>query len=260
VTVSRGVPGASFLIEGEGGAPQVTITGPAGAHFASGTQPAAAGAVVSETDSPFTTVILKKPAAGDWSIVTNPGSPAIKTVSVSQGFAAATVKAKVRRGAVAYTVAHLGNGQSVTFAEKGRFGTHVLGHVAKARGTLRFHPASGAGGKRSVIAIVEHDGIAAHQRTVGSYVAPGPPKPGAVGRLRAKHRGTTVSISWKKAANADRYVVDIRGSKGTHVSRMAGSKAKGVSLKAMRRDERFKITVRAFTKANRAGAARTAKA
>jgi hypothetical protein len=247
VTLPRGLPGASFLIEGDGGAPQVTVRGPGGAT----------GTAVSE--GPFTTVILQKPAAGDWAITTNPGSPEIKTVSVSQGFTPASASATVKRGRIAYRIAHLGNGQSVTFAERGRFGTHVLGHVAKARGTLRFRPAAGAGGKRSVIAMVEHDGIVTHQRVVGSYVAPGPAKAGAVGRLRAKHKGTTLSVSWRKAANASRYVVDVRGSKGTHVARMLGAKARGLTLRAMRRDERFKVSVRAFTNTNRAGSTRAAK-
>jgi hypothetical protein len=161
--------------------------------------------------------------------------------------------------AISYRISNGGNGQTVVFQESGRFGTHILGTVSKPRGTLRFKPASGPGGKRTVVALIEHDGTVQKQVKVGSYVAPGPPKPGAVRKLRAVHKAHKLTVSWRGAGGADRYVLKLRGSKGTKLTRALGKKARGQKFPAVRRDERFTVTVQALSKALRSGPPRSAK-
>jgi hypothetical protein len=145
------------------------------------------------------------------------------------------------------------------FQEKGRFGTHLLGTVSNARGTLRFKPAAGPGGKRTVTAVIQHNGLVDKQVKIGSYTAPNPPKPGAVGALRSVHKVHKLTITWKAARGATSYVVKIQGSKGTRLARMVGTKARSLKLGAMRRDERFTVTVRGLSKTNRAGPVRSSK-
>jgi hypothetical protein len=258
VTVKRGLPSATLQVVGAGGAPDVTVTGPGGASFTS-KQPSSAGFVAKVEGIPAAYVVLKGPRAGDWTVTANAGSKAITAVKLSEGYVRASVSAKVKRGRIAYKIAHLGSGRRVMFAEKGRFGTHLLGGVAKARGTLRFRPAPGRGGKRTVVAMIQQGGITTDTKKLGSFVAPGPPKPGAVRRLKAKRKNTVLTISWARAKNAARYMVVVKGAKGTRIGRMVSGKAKGLRLTAIRRDEKLTVTVRGLSKTLVRGAPATAR-
>lgn len=258
VAVKGGLPSETIQVDGNGGAPDVTVSGPGGAKFASA-QPSPAGYAVQVEGVPATYVVLKKPRAGDWTVTANAGSVDISGVKVADGYAPASVTAKVKRGRIAYKIADSGHNQRVLFAEKGRFGTHVLGAVASARGTLRFKPAAGPGGKRTVVAMVQHQGVTTGTKTIGSYVAPGPAKPGKVRRLTARRSGTVLTVGWKAAKGAARYSVLVRGAKGTRVGRLVGAGTKQLRLPAMRRDEKLTVTVRALSKSFARGAPATAK-
>lgn len=258
-TIKNGLPTATIVAIGDGTAPNITVKGPGGVTLQSGQAPSAAGSIVVPRGLPAAYVALNKPRGGDWTVIPNEGSADITEVRTGDGFTPARVTAKLRGRAIAYRITNGGHGQSVQFRERGRFGTHVLGTVSKSRGTLRFRPASGPGGKRTVYAVVLQDGFPGRERKVGTYTAPGPPKPGAVGKLRAKHRTNTVTVSWKRARNAARYVVKLRGSKGTRLARAVGAKSRGAKFARARRDERFTVTVRALAKSGRTGAVKTVK-
>jgi hypothetical protein len=107
--------------------------------------------------------------------------------------------------------------------------------------------------------MVQHDGITTDSKAVGSFVAPGPAKPGAVRRLKAVRRDTVLTISWRPAKAAARYSVLVRGNKGTQVGRLAGAKAKGLRLTGIRRDEKLTVTVRALSKSFARGAPASTK-
>jgi hypothetical protein len=110
-------------------------------------------------------------------------------------------------------------GQTVTFEERGSGVAHVLGTVKTGgKGTLRFTPADGRGGKRRIVALVEQDGLPRTKRTVATYTAPPRAKPalptgvklGTIGRARASKaspRGLT--ITWRAAKGAARYGVRV---------------------------------------------------
>src|SRR4029078_7010738 len=96
------------------------------------------------------------------------------------------------------------------------------------------------GGKRTVYAELQHDGLTTKRTKIGTYVAPGPPKPGAVKRLKAKHRSHTLTVSWKGAPRATRYVISVRGNEGTKLAKLAGAKGRSIRFTGIRLDERFK--------------------
>jgi hypothetical protein len=258
VAVKGGLPSETIQVIGDGGPPKVTATGPGGVSFSSG-QPTANGFVTTVEGVPSAYVVLNKPRAGDYTITANEGSPGIAEVKVADGYAAASVKATVKRGSIAYRVKNGGSGQQVVFAEKGKVGTRMIGAAKGSRGRLRFKPAAGPGGKRTVVAMIQRGGFTTDTVTVGSFTAPNPPKPGKVGRLKAKHAGTVLTVTWARAKNAARYSVTVRGSKGSRAARLVGSKTRKLRLSGMRRDEKFTVTVRALSKAMRAGAPRSAK-
>jgi len=257
VDVAGGLPSETILVKGDGAAPKVAVSGPGGSFTSE--QPGAAGLVVVPRGVDAAYVVLKKPKAGAWTVTPEPGSAAITQVMTSDGYVAATVRAKLggqgRRRSIAYRVAHGGHGQAVQFLERGAFGTHVLGTVARARGVLRFAPADAKGGRRTVFALVQHEGIVLSRTKVGSYVAPGPLRSAAVRGLRARRHGTAVTVSWRGAARAARYAVRLRG---THMrlGQLVGAKVHHVRFAAVRRGEKVTVTVVPLSAKLRSGPAR----
>jgi hypothetical protein len=257
VRVPAGVPSYTVLLVGEGGAPKVTATGPGGAAVRSGEQPTDTGFTATVGNMAATYLVLTKPRAGDWTIVPNQGSPAIRQTLTSDGFKPATVAGKVtgrgRQRTIAYRIRNLGHGQRVVFAERGAFGTNIVGSAAKARGRLRYTIADAKGGRRRVLAMVQKDGLETDRKTIGTYRAPGPVRPGRPRRLRAKRKGRSVVVSWRPASGAQRYSVTLRGRQGTSLGRLVGRRARKVRFAHIRRDQRLTATVVAVSKKLRRG-------
>jgi hypothetical protein len=250
--IDAGLPTATVLVKGTGGAPQVTVTGPSG-ETVSGTNPSAAGYVVQVAGADAAWVVLNKPAGGTWTVSSATGSPAIGEVLVSNGLPAAKVSGNVKRGRISYRIRNLGEGRTVSFRESGRFGTHVLGSVDKKRGTLRFKPAGGAGGKRKVIAQVERDGLITDQFPIGTYRAPNPPKPGPVDRLRAKRGKRTLAVSFRPANGSARTQVTIKGSGGERLAAFATGRQKRVRFDGLKWAKRLVVKVRGVSEDGRRG-------
>lgn len=257
VHVPKGVPSYTVLLIGNGGAPDVTATGPGGAAVRSGAAPTKSGFVARVGNRPASYVVLTNPAAGDWTIVPNQGSPAITQTLTSGGYTPATVKAKVsgrgRRHTITYTIKNLGHGQRVVFAERGKFGTKIVGRATKRRGKLGYTIADAKGGRRRVLAMVQKDGLETDRKTIGSYNAPGPVRPGKPRKLKAKRKGRNVVVSWRGARGAGSYDVRLRGRQGTSLGRFVAKKTRKVSFAHVRRDQKLKITVVAVSKKFRRG-------
>ena len=251
--VRRGLPSATFVVKSDGGRPAVTVRGPGGATLASGA-PSRAGYVIGVKDANAVWVVLNRPAAGTWTITPNDGSPAVTEVLLSEGYRPARPRAKVRRGRIAYRIADLGAGQKVTFVETGRFGTKVLGTVARSRGALRFRPGAGPGGRRTIVArVLDERGTVKDEVRVGRYVAPPPPRPGVVRGLRGRKRGSSVTVTFRPARGAARTQVTIRSSTGKRLARVVGRRGRKVRFDGLRWDKRFTITARSFSAAGRDG-------
>ena len=257
--VRRGLPSATFAVKGDGGRPAVTVRGPGGATVASGA-PTRAGYVIGVKGADAVWVVLNRPAAGTWTITPNDGSPAVTEVLLSEGYRPAKPRARVRRGRIAYRIADLGAGQRVTFVETGRFGTQVLGTVARSRGTLRFRPGAGPGGRRTIVArVLDERGTVKDEVRVGRYVAPPPPRPGAVRGLRGRKRGSSVTVTFRPARGAARTQVSIQTPTGKRLAKLVSGRARKVRFDALRWDKRFTITARSFARDGRSGPVRRAR-
>lgn len=254
--VPRGLPGVTVLVQGDGGAPAVTLSGPDGTTIDT-EQPTAEGFAVRFGDVPATYIPIARPAAGTWTVTEQEGSVPVSAVMTADSFRRATVKArlggKARKRTIAYEIKHLGHGQRVSFAERGSFGTRLIGSTAKPKGRIRFKPAPVRGSRRTVLAIVKHEGIPTAQQRIGRFKAPRPSRPGPVGKLRVNRRGNTVKVGWRSARGAARYAVTLAGKHGTELGRLVGHKVRGARFTAVRRDERIAVEVRALSNRGVAG-------
>jgi hypothetical protein len=182
----------------------------------------------------------------------------VKSVLVSDGFKPLSLSARLggggRQRVITYRIADGGHGQSVQFAERGAFGTRLIGKpVTTTRGRLRFMPADTRGAKRTLTALVLQDGIVQRQQTIAKFTAPAsrPGRPGHVNVRRGEH---TVSVGWGRARGAARYAVRVKGAHGTRLA--AYTKRRSVTFDAIRRDERLTIEVRTVAANGNDGPAR----
>lgn len=247
--VPAGLPSQTILLTGEGGRPDVTVAGPNGE----------AGTVFHAEGGSATYALLDRPAAGTWTITPREGSPAIAQILTADGYEPAKVKGRLggkgRRRTIRYTIDNGGSGQEIVFQESGAFGTHVLGAAQGASGTLRFRPADAKGGRRDVVALVQRNGITTDTIALGSYIAPGPQRPGKVRRLQARRRGRSVVVTFRPASGAARHAVTIAGAKGTRQGQLLGKGRRTAAFPAVHEDEKVTVTVRGMSAKLRLGPA-----
>lgn len=249
VAVTGRPPSVTVALRGQGGAPDVDVSGPGGAALPK-------GSTIARSASGATTyVMLARPAAGTWTITPRAGSATIIDVRRSTGYTPATVRGSVggrgRSRLVRYRVTNGGNGQVVRVLERGSFGTRTLGTARSGTGVLRFTTGDLRGGRRTVFAQVEHDGLATDTATLGSYVAPSPAAPGKVRGTRVRRRGTTATITWRPAAGATRYLVTVRGSHG--LRRQVLTSTRRVVLRRLAPGDRITAKVRGLSRSGRRG-------
>ncbi|MHB8659979.1 MAG: hypothetical protein ACYC91_18975 [Solirubrobacteraceae bacterium] len=129
----------------------------------------------------------------------------------------------------------------------------MIGSSQRSSGKLRYAIADAQGGRRTVVALVERDGLITDRFTVGHYLAPGPARPGAVRALVAVRRGTLLVVHWRAARGAVRYAVTLQGAHGMRLGRLVGASARTASFDAVRRDQRVLVGVRAVDHKGRIG-------
>lgn len=253
--IPSGLPTEGVKIEGDGGRPSVTVTGPGGVVVGTG-QPSAAGVVFHA--GPATTYIqLRRPRAGTWTVTPNQGSPAVTSVQVAHGFDPLRVQAKLagraRRRAIEYRLSDRGHGQRAVFLERGKFGTRVIGATNQGKGKMRFAPADVRGRRRTVLVQLQRDGFVSSERRIGSFRAPPPIRPGRARRVRAVRKGNSVIVRWRPAKGAQRQVVRVRGRHGTSLARLTGRRARKARFVRVRRDQKLNVTVVGISKKLRSG-------
>ncbi len=252
LAVPGGLPSATILVKGSGGVPDVTVRGPNGQLVAPGSS-TDDGFVLEAPGANAVWVVLQKPQGGTWTVTPNSGSAPIADVLLSQGYVPASVKARVRRGRIAYRVKHLGSGQKVAFKESGKFGTNLLGTVRHAKGTLKFKPAPGAGGKRQVTALIMRDGLVTDKRVVGSYKAPPPKRPARVKKLKARKHGSSLVVSFRRPKPVARTQVLVSGRHGTHLAKLLEGRKHKARFGGLRWEKRLTVKVRSYSDEGRAG-------
>lgn len=225
-TLPGGTLGQELRIASSAGTPVVTLTGPGGQTY---TTPSSTGHLVTvpgqfmsavAPDPHQVLVLLRNPKGGRWHVQPAAGAPPVASVEFAEDVAPAVVKVKVRHGhgakwSLAYRIAHFVAGTKVALVERGSDSTHVLGTVAKARGTLSFTPQEALGRSRRLYAyLLNGEGATVRELTVGRYTAPGAFRPGRPTHARIVRRGTTATITWGAAAGAREYKIVVHGSDG----------------------------------------------
>jgi uncharacterized delta-60 repeat protein len=219
VNLPNGLPAAMFQVRGLGGDPDVTVTDPHG-HDAFATADALS---LNGADPNTTTVALRHPLGGRWTITPKAGSVAIAGVASANALPPVALKATVS-GSGHRRVLHYrlnpASGRTVTFVEHGPDTVHVLGVAHGRAGQITFSPGTGRRGRRTIAALVDQAGAPAGDVKIASYSAPGPGQPGRPGRVRATRRRGAIRVSWRSVPGATRYEVLVKLADHSQVFRV----------------------------------------
>jgi hypothetical protein len=253
-----GLPSAAWEVSAEGGPVGVTLTGPGGvAVTVSRENPfVQQGDVYAQLREDGTTfVLVNKPAAGLWTL-SDDGVARVTRVREARGLPKPSAKAAVRgRGrsrVLSWRVRRI-RGQRVTFAEVGRDVRNAIVSTTAARGSVRFRPADGPAGRRSIVALVEQDGQPRTTLTAGSYRAPGPLKPGKPRGLRMRRSGSRLVVSWRPSPPGFRHALYFQLGDGRRLVRIAAARARSYTLKGVPRSVGAKVKVLGLTRVDAKG-------
>lgn len=151
-------------------------------------------------------------------------------------------------------------GRRVVFAEEARHVYREIGATGKARGSFRFHPAPGPRGRRSIVAIVEQDGVPGAKLTVAHYQAPPTSRPGAPRRAAARRRGGKLLVSWTKVKGARGYEARVNLPRdGRRLLFFTPPRKHRLLIRGLERSDRATVTVAAIGPSLRPGPTARAK-
>jgi hypothetical protein len=252
-TVPRGAPSAAVRIAGSGGPPSVLLSGPRGERIAlpqtdpATANPNAVSLAIPETRT--TQVFLKSPSPGRWTVTAQAGS-AIARVAGAAGLPAPRVRARVTGRGHRRALVYSGARRGMAFVERGPRTASPLGRAGAPRGRIRFRPAPGRRGRRTIVALVERGGVVTQRVTVARYSAPSPPRPGRPRALRAVRRGGALVVRWRGAAGARGYAVTVRPRGAPAILRVTRGRRVRIPL---RRGARGSVLVAALGTGSRTG-------
>jgi uncharacterized delta-60 repeat protein len=219
VTLERGLPAAMIKLVGTGGTPQVSVTDPQGNDISKSSD-----AMIVEGTEPDTTLIaLRHPLPGAYMITPQPGSPAIAEVATAKGLPALGLKARVT-GAGKARVLHYklaaAQGRVVKFVEQGSGVATRIGSAKGDHGTIRFTPAAGSRGKRTIVALVEEAGAPASEVKATTYPWAGTPRPARPRFVSGRRQKGKITVSWARVGGASRYEVLVKLADGSQTFRV----------------------------------------
>ncbi|MEX2105798.1 MAG: hypothetical protein WD810_02760 [Solirubrobacterales bacterium] len=179
-------------------------------------------------------------------------------LSAAAGVIRASVGGKGRRRSVRFRAPRRA-GQRITFAEEAKRVYREIGSTGKSRGTLSFRPASGPGGKRRIVAIVEQDGVPYEKLTVARYAAPATPRPARPRRVVVRRRGGRLIVGWSRVRGVSGYEVRVSLPRdGRRLLFFPSPRKRGVRVSGVERSDLARVTVAAIGRDLRTG--RAAKA
>jgi hypothetical protein len=242
------LPVATFAVTGATAPPRVTIAGPGGLHAttpADGSSVREGRFVILQSRSDRTTYIAAaKPTAGRWDLALEPGSSPVESVRTASGLSAPRVTAKVTgRGharKLHFRVRPL-RGQVVRFFEDGPETGRQLVRTTATRGTIHFRPGDGKAGRRSIIALVEQNGMVRRRLRVARFRAPQPMRPARPRRISLRRKGGRLLIGWPRAVGAERYIVGIRPGDGRRMQ--ISTRKRSVRLRGIGSRESVRVEV-----------------
>lgn len=172
-------------------------------------------------------------------------------ISVAEVVGTTEVQAQVGgsgvRRSVTYTASHLVDGErTVTFVETDSTGrTQELGTVTAEAGELAFTPLDGPKGKRTISAVVTNsEGVPVTSTDVATYSAPGWVLPGKAGKVKLRHKGGKLAVSWKApkgAAKPARWQVYVRLPSGQ--GRLFTTKKPTLTVKKVGKKDKVTVIV-----------------
>ena len=245
-------------MEGVGDAPGITLTGPHGEKISvSAAAPFARTgnlvAMLSENGNTY--VVVRRPAAGTWTI-TDDGAVPIRRVREAVGLPDPSVSARVtgrgRSRTLHWRLRPLA-GQRVRLIEVGKDMHKVVASTSAARGQVRFRPADGPAGRRAIVALVEQNKLLRKAIAAGSYVAPARQRPTRPRKLRVARRGSRLVASWRAPRAGFRHAVHFKLADGRQLLRIAGARARSVTLSGVAPRYGATVTVAGLTNANGRG-------
>ncbi|HEV7773585.1 MAG TPA: hypothetical protein VGO48_09905 [Conexibacter sp.] len=275
-TVKSGTPTISLRVDGNGGVPAVELLAPDSPLPISpvmlpGDISEDTRAISVQTGPQQITVGLPHPTAGTWKVLplanvagaararhgARAHAAAVAGIQVASGLEPPTVSARVGGRGRTRTLSYRGTarpGLTVTFLERGRGGTRALGKPRNAgRGTVRFTTGDLPGGKRTIVALLAQDGVPRLRRTVASYVAPKPPRPGRVAKLAVRHAGGAVAVRWSRSPNAAGYLVRVAISDGRKLAFVLGAGKRSLRIRRVAARYRVTVSVAGRTRAGQLG-------
>lgn len=259
VEIPPGSREGMITVRGVGGAPKVVVTTPDGKRISGGAKASGSGRfrVTSVPASSRTYVQIDSPAGGAYQVRAEPGSVPIAAVRASRSAPPPRVKASVRgagrRRSLHFHLRHI-EGQQVTFAEQSGHVYREIGSTRKARGSFRFHPAPGPRGKRSIVAIVEQNGVPRAKLTVAHYKAPPTRRLRPPRRAVAKRQGGRLVVGWTPVEGARGYEVRVNLPRdGRRLLFFARSKRQRLQVRGIERSDTATVTIAAIGPDMRAG-------
>jgi hypothetical protein len=264
-------------VAGAGGAPRLVLTDPKGKNHVATATPTTGRPVVDGRfssaylpDGGITLLRVEKPAAGEWVLSPQPGSPAIQSVTSSKALPPVKVSARVsgtgRQRRLTWSATGLA-GRTLRFTERATDAGQTIAVTRKAHGSARWALQDGSAGPRRVEAqVTSRKGIPFATPVVARFRAPGPARPGRPKHVTVRRRGETAIIRWTRLKGARGYTVKVRGSDGRREVFFTRAPKRKVSSLRVAKTTKLKISVagwisnRRITGKPRTAALRTATA
>ncbi len=230
ITVKPGLPGTYIAVRGQNNQlAKFTLTGPKGERISadgpsdSNTPTKGRNLIVGNDEKlGITHVLIGTPTPGKWTLTPDAGSVPIVEVVGADGIDKPKIHARVsgngHRRVLRYSISPR-KGQVVTFREDGPTGKQLLGRARGRRGKLHFDTAAGNAERRTIVAVVEQDGLPREELEVARFRAPATQRAGRIARTRVRRRGTKVTLRWLPSSGATSYRVRARLSDGRVILR-----------------------------------------
>lgn len=253
---SQGSRGVLVRVRAVGGAPSVVLRG-GGREYV---LPAGVGLIqlpeltaLRDDENAVLWIVLNSPAAGAWTLDPLPGGLPLQNIETAEALPPPALRGRVRRlSRGRYELRWSSNavrGQRVGFVERGPDGlVRSLTRSADARGRIRFRPAPGPAGVRTIVGAVELGGALRELRDVATLRLRAPVRPARPGRVRLRRSRGSVVVTWRGVRGAAGYVVSLRLRDGRRFERFVGARSRRLALTGVRRRTGGRVGVRAFTR------------
>jgi hypothetical protein len=257
VDVAPGSDAEELVVHGAGGAPTVLLTAPGGQTVVpSASNGKAAAVALAFPAGQLTAIGIRHPAAGLWHVAPAPGSAPIMSISTARGYPAPKLRAHVIGAGHSRTLiysASLHPGLVIRFAElRGGRLLGIIGSARHAQGRIRFAPAGGPAGHRSIVALLAGSATVPRTVSLATYRAPGPARPGRAS-VRVLKVGRVFLLRIGRAGGATAYDVHAVTAGGRRLNVVVRSGGRSLRVPAAGWSDRISVTVTPLSAAGQAG-------